>query len=289
MILVTGATGAVGGLVASRLDALGLPFRLFVRDAERAPHLANGEIALGSYDDPESLDAAMRGIACAFVVSAGGEPVERARLHANAFDAAVRAGVPHVAYLSFQGASPASRFPYAVDHALSESHLRASGLAFTILRDSLYLDTIPHLFGEDGVVRGPAGDGRTAWVARSDVADVAAAVLANPAPFGGATLDVTGPEATTYAEVAATLSALTGRALRFENETIEEARRSRAAFGAPAWEVEVWIGSYLAAAAGEIAATSDVVRRVAGHEPLGLRAYAASVPGFLAPLVRAAG
>jgi uncharacterized protein YbjT (DUF2867 family) len=284
MIVVTGASGAVGRRVAERLTARGERIRLFARDASRVPDIPGAEVATGSYEDPASLDAAMRGASTVFVVSAGGEPVKRSRLHANAIDAAARAGASHVVYLSFQGASSESRFPYGVDHALSEKHLRLAGVPFTVLRDSLYLDIIPHLFGADGVVRGPAGDGRTAWVARDDVADVAAAVLANPAPHAGAVLDVTGPEATTYGEVAAQLSELTGRALRYENETIAEAKRSRAAFGAPDWEVDVWLGSYAAAAAGELAGVSDTVERLAGHPPLDLRAFAARYPEWLAPL-----
>jgi uncharacterized protein YbjT (DUF2867 family) len=227
----------------------------------------------------------MRGISCAFVASVYGEPVRRSRLHMNAMDAAARAGVGHIVYLSFQGASPDSHFPYGVDHALSEAHLERTGVPYTILRDSLYLDSIPHYFGSDGIARGPAGEGRTAWVARDDVADVVAAVLAAPSRHAGRTYDVTGPEATTYAEVAATLTELTGRTFRFENESVEEGRRSRAPLGAPAWQVDVWLGSYLAAAAGELAPVSDTVERIAGHPPLGLRAYAQRRPELLAPLL----
>ena len=284
MILITGASGAVGGLVAERLAARGEALQLFVRDPARAPDVPRALVAVGSYDELASLGAAMAGVSCAFVVSVGGEPVKRSRLHANAIDAAVRAGVGHVVYLSFQGASPASRFPYGVDHALTEAHLKASGVRYTILRDSLYLDNIPHYFGADGVVRGPAGEGRVAFVARDDVADVAAAVLANPEAYAGQTLDVTGPEALTYADVAATMSELTGRTLRYEDETIEAGRRWRSELGAADWEVAVWMGSYLAAAAGELSPVSDTVARIAGHAPLDLRAYAARRPELVAGL-----
>ncbi len=285
MILVTGASGAVGARVAERLVGRGNALRLFVRDAARAPEIPGAEIVVGSYEDLPSLEAAMRGVSCAFVASVYGEPVRRSRLHMNAMDAAIRAGVGHIVYLSFQGASPDSLFPYGVDHALSEAHLERMGVPYTILRDSLYLDSIPHYFGSDGVARGPAGEGRTAWVARDDVADVVAAVLAAPSHHAGRTYDVTGPEATTYAQVAATLTELTGRPFGFENESVEEGRRSRAALGAPAWQVEVWLGSYLAAAAGELAPVSDTVERIAGHPPLGLRAYAERRPELLAPLL----
>jgi len=141
-------------------------------------------------------------------------------------------------------------------------------VAFTFLRDSLYLDFLPFMAGEAGVIRGPAGDGRVAPVARADVSDVATAVLLDGSgAHDGQTYDLTGSALRTMAEWAAELSAVAGRAVRYQEETVEEAWASRAVYGAPDWEVEGWITSYLAVAVGELAVATDVVERVAGHPP----------------------
>lgn len=286
MILITGATGHVGGRTAELLSADGRELRLLARDPARAPRLPGARAVAGDYEDAAAIEAAVAGVRTVFLVSAGErEPGVRPRLHGNVIDAGAGAGVERLVYLSFQGASPRSRFPASHDHAATEDHLRASGLGFTILRDSLYMDLLASMFGDDGVVRGPAGDGRAAWVAREDVARVAATVLADAdGGHAGAIYDLTGPEALGLAEVARRLSGLAGRELRYHDETVEDGRRWRAALDAPAWEVELWLGSYLAIAAGELARVSDAVARITGRAALGLEAYYRERPHLLARL-----
>ena len=75
------------------------------------------------------------------------------------------------------GAAPDSVFTLGRDHWHTEEHIRASGMASTFLRDSLYADFAPMLVGLDGVIRGPAGDGAASLVAQDDIADVAVAAL----------------------------------------------------------------------------------------------------------------
>ena len=87
------------------------------------------------------------------------ESADRLDQHRTFIDAAAEAGVRHIVYTSFLGAAPDATFTLARDHWVTEEHIRASGLAFTFLRDSFYLDFLPALAGEDGVIRGPAGDG----------------------------------------------------------------------------------------------------------------------------------
>ena len=210
----------------------------------------------------------LRGIGTLFLVS-GREQLDRVREHVSAIDAAVEAGVERIVYTSFLAAAPDATFTFARDHFHTEQHIRATGLAYTFLRSSMYLDYVPLLVGEDGVIRGPAGDGRVACVARDDVADVAAAVLTST-EHDGRTYDVTGPAAFTIAEAAAELSRATGRTVTYENETLEQAHASRAGSGAEAWEIEGWVTSYAAIATGEMDVVSDTVSTVAGHEPISL-------------------
>lgn len=285
MILVTGASGHIGGRVAQLLTEKGERPRLMVRDVNRAPTLPESEIVLADYAEPAALNHAFADVDVALIVSGYAEPRIRAQLHKNAFDAAARAGVKHIVYLSFQGASPDSKFSMARDHFQSEQYLEATGVSFTAVRDSFYLDILPDEFDAAGVIRGPGGDGAAAFVAREDVAQVVAAVLRSPEDFEG-TYDVTGPEAFTLSQVATRLGALTGRNLRFEYETLEQGRKSRSQLAMLDWEIEMVLGGHQAIAAGEPAPVSNTVQRALGREPLGLEAYFTAYPELVDQLRR---
>ncbi|SDC89934.1 Uncharacterized conserved protein YbjT, contains NAD(P)-binding and DUF2867 domains [Geodermatophilus telluris] len=263
-LAITGATGRLGGRVARRLADAGVAQRLLVRDPDRAPRLPGATAVRAPYGDAGAVRAALEGAATVLMVSASESP-DRVGQHRTFVDAAVAAGVEHLVYVSFAGAAPDATFTLARDHGATEEHVRARGLTATFLRDSLYADFAPALVGEDGAIRGPAGDGRVALVAQDDIADVAALVLRDPAAHAGRTYDLTGPEALTLHEVAATLAAVTGRAVRYVPETPEEAHASRASYGAPDWQVDAWVSTYTAIAAGELAAVSSAVPDLLGR------------------------
>lgn len=267
LIAVTGATGKVGGRVARRLAAAGVEQRLVVRDPSRAPTLPGAAVAVGSYGDGDAMRKAFDGADIAFLVSAA-EAADRVEQHRTAVDAAVAAGVGRIVYLSFLGAAPDATFTLARHHWATEQHVRQEGVAFTFLRDNLYIDFVPHATGLDGVIRGPAGNGAVSVVAHDDIADVAAAVLLASGDHDGATYDLTGPAALKVSEMVEELSRVAGRAVTYVDETLGEAFASRAVHRAPDWEVEGWVTSYAAIAAGELATVSGDVRRVAGHEPM---------------------
>lgn len=186
-------------------------------------------------------------------------------MHRRFVDAAVDAGVGHIVYTSFHGAGPDATFTLAREHWATEECLRDSGMAVTVLRDNLYADFLPGLVGEDGVIRGPAGDGRVAAVARDDVADVAAAVLRAPHEHHGCTYNLSGPEALSFADIAATITEVTGRRVRYLSETVSEAYASRAALGAPSWQLDAWVSTYTAVAAGELSLVGTDVEDITGH------------------------
>jgi NAD(P)H dehydrogenase (quinone) len=264
LIVVSGATGQLGGRIAQRLAAQGVEQRLIVRDRGRAPDLAGASVAVADYAEPEALRRALDGAGTVLMVS-GAETPDRVRQHGNFVDAAVAAGVERLVYTSFLGAAPDATFTLARDHWATEGMIRASGLAFTFLRDSLYADFLPFMVGDDGLIRGPAGSGRVAVVAQDDIADAATAVLLDPAPHAGRTYDLTGPEALTFAEIAAIITAATGRQVTFHDETLEEAYASRASYGAPDWQVDAWVSTYTAVAAGELSTVSPAVEELTGH------------------------
>ncbi len=271
LIAITGATGNVGRSVAELLAAQGSIPRLVVRDPARAPE-GFDDIASASYGDFEAARAAFEGVEVLFLVSAA-ESADRLQQHRTVIDAAAAAGVRLVVYTSFLGAAPDATFTLARDHWATEEHLRASGMAWTNLRDSFYLDFLPALAGDDWVIRGPAGDGRVGAVARADVARCAAAVLLAPERHEGATYQLTGPEALTLGEAAAVITDVTGQETTFHDETVEEAYASRAHCGVPGWQLDAWVSTYTAIAAGELAAVTDDVRTLSGREPLHLAQF----------------
>jgi uncharacterized protein YbjT (DUF2867 family) len=197
----------------------------------------------------------------------------------------VAAGVQRIVYTSFLACSPDATFTFARDHWHTEEHIRQAGVRHTFLRDSLYLDVFPFFAGGDGVIRGPAGDGRVAAVARDDIADVAVAVLLGDG-HDGRTYDLTGPRAFTLQEAAEELSRASGRTVTYHAETMEEAYASRAGYGAPHWEVTGWVTTYAAIATGELDIVSDHVAAIAGHPPMDLTEFLRRNPDSLQHLVK---
>lgn len=269
-IAVTGASGVLGGRVAARLSAAGAPLRLVVRDPSRAPSLPGAEVvaAPGGYADGAGLRTALAGADTVYLVSAA-EAVDRLEQHRTAVAAAAAAGVRRIVYTSFLGASPDATFTLARQHAATEDAITATGMRATFLRHGMYADFVPFFATlEDGtaVIAAPGGEGRASFVSRDDLADVAAAVLLrDDDDLAGRTLDVTGPEALTLADAARVLTEVTGRPAEYRLQTEAQAWETRRPSGHPDWEIEGWVSSYLALAAGELSPVTDVVPRLTGR------------------------
>lgn len=274
VLAVTGATGHVGGAVARALAERGVPQRLVVRSPERAPELTGADVRGCSYGDRAAAEAALAGVDTLLMVSAA-ESADRREQHLTFVDAAAAAGVRQIVYTSFVNAAPDAVFTLARDHAATEQRIEASGMAYTFLRDNFYLDFMELFAGEQGVIAGPAGDGRIGMVARADIARAATAVLLDPEPHAGTTYTLTGPEALTLTEAAERLTAARARPFRFHDETLAEAYASRAGYGAPAWQVEAWVSTYTAIAAGQLDVVTDHVERLTGRRPTSLAEHLA--------------
>jgi uncharacterized protein YbjT (DUF2867 family) len=175
--------------------------------------------------------------------------------------------VGRIVYLSFLGASERATFTLARDHWHTEQHIRATGLDWTFLRMNLYMDFIPSMVLPDGVIRGPAGDGRLSAILREDVAAACFAVLSTDGHVGR-TYDLTGRQSLSLKEAAALMSR-SDRAVRFQDETDDEAWES--------WRlsppVRGWISSYQAIRDGSLQEISPHVRELTGREPSTLREY----------------
>jgi uncharacterized protein YbjT (DUF2867 family) len=262
LIALTGVTGALGGRVANLLAAKGLSLRFIAREPSRCPPLG-AEVRQASYDETLAMTEALQDVSTLFLVS-GREDIDRLRHHLSAVEAAEAAGVGRIVYTSFIGAAPEATFTLARQHHATEEAIRATGIPFIFLRDNLYTDFVPYFAGPDGVIRGPAGDGRVGFVTRDDIADAAASALTT-SDHDGTTFDMTGPEAIDLYETADRFGSFIGRPITYHPETVDEAYASRARYNAPDWEVEGWVTSYLASANGEMDVVSDAVETLTGH------------------------
>jgi uncharacterized protein YbjT (DUF2867 family) len=280
LILVTGATGKVGGQALRRLVEKGLDVRAFVRDPAKIEALGLGvEAAQGDLDKPETIPPAMAGVDKVLVVAGGWDiPAE----DANVIAAAEAAGVGHVVLLSSLGVEAGvASGPF---HAPGEEKLRSSGLGWTILRPGFYMANAmmwrETIVGQ-GVIYEPTGTGRHALVHPADVGDVAAEVLASDG-HAGRTYELTGPEAITSVDCAAALSAAIGREIRHVDVPDEAFRAGLAQAGVPAPVAENLARYYAMVKAGDFEMVTTTVADLLGRPARTFRDWAAENAGAFA-------
>jgi uncharacterized protein YbjT (DUF2867 family) len=268
-ILVTGATGTVGGAVVRGLTAAGRD----VRPATRSP-VAGGAAVAFDFTDPRTWAAAFRGVEVVFAI----RPPQVSNVHRDmvpALAAARTAGVSHVVFLSLQGAE---RIP-VLPHAAVERWLRRSGMGWTFLRAAYFMQNLSTTHAADvrerDAVIVPAGSGRTSFVDAEDVAAVAVQALLHPADHRGRAWTPTGPAALGYAEAARVLSAVLGREIRYCSPGVRRYwKHARGTLGMGAGLAAVTTGIYTAARLGLAAGVTDDVERVAGRAPTSFAEFA---------------
>jgi uncharacterized protein YbjT (DUF2867 family) len=271
MIVVTGATGAVGGTVARELAARGVPFRMIVRDPARAPELPGAEVAVAAYEHPATLAAALEPGDRVFMVSMHTHYEERLALHRSFVEVAARRMVGRVVYLSFVGAGPDASFVHARSHGATEAMLRASGLPFTAVRNAMYGDRLDGWFDAEGRITGPGGDGRVSFSYRPELGDAIATLLVEPEHDGREIVTITTQEAVSLDGLAALASEVTRDAYRYEPLPRDEWLDYRRSLGRPEWSVEAGISYYDGVARGEADVVSDDYEQLTGTRPLGVR------------------
>ena len=276
MIVVTGTTGKLGRLIVEQLLRR-LPAEevaASTRDVGKANDLAPAGVRVrhGDYTDPASLVSAFEGASQLLLVSSnaaasGGDPLAQ---HRAAIDAAKSAGVRRIVYTSHMAASAGSAFPPMHTHSATEDMLRASGIAWTALRNGFYASTVPMLVGDagsTGVLVAPQ-DGKVSWTAHADLAAAAAAILADEGRFDGPTPPLTASEAVDLDEIARILSNLHHRPIERRVITDEEQASIMAGRGVPPPVVATTLAVYRAARAGEFAAVDPTLAALIGRAPL---------------------
>jgi uncharacterized protein YbjT (DUF2867 family) len=256
-ILVTGASGNVGGATVAALRA---------RDAAiRAPARAAFD-----FDRPETFAATFAGVRRMLLVRP--PAISDARRLRPALEAARAAGVEHVVFLSLLGVEHNPVVP----HFRVERLVRALGFAFTFLRPSFFMQNLSTTHADDiragGEIVVPAGRGATSFIDARDVGAVAALALTEPGHEGRA-YPLTGAEALTYDQVARILTEELGRPIVYRDPSMLRFVRHMRARGA-AWPfIAVMLGIYGVAKLGRAGTITDDVARLLGRPPIGLRAF----------------
>lgn len=271
-VAVTGASGQLGRLVADQLLATVDPSEvvLLTRDPSKLAAYAErgATVREADFEKPEALAEALAGVDRMLLISTD---IVGARLegHLAAIDAASRAGVRHVAYTSIPEPTPDNPSGVVPDHAATEDALRASGLAWTMLRNNLYaemqVDTINQA-AASGQLFTNTGDGGAAYVTRADCAAVAAAVLTGDG-HEGQVYDVTGPAAITAKDFAALAEQVAGRPIEVLNVDDEAYRDGLVAAGVPAEFAPLLVSFGTSIRLGKLSRVTDVVERVGGRTP----------------------
>lgn len=277
MILVIGSRSKIGSALLAELLDGGQQVRVLLRPgrpgqpAEGVPEAGKAlEAVTGDLGDEASLIAAMEGVEKVFLLSS--PHPDAVRWHRNAIDAARRAHVQLLVRSSILGAGRRSPAEFISAHADCDRYLEESGLPFVIVRPNLFLQNIPEStipsIDASGTFYANAGDARISMVDTRDVAAVAAAVLTEPG-HAGARYDVTGPEALSYADVAARLTAAGGRQTRYAAVPDEAVRQALLGAGLDEWFAGALVGLYQdyrrSGTDGYAAQVTGTVKRLTGR------------------------
>jgi len=271
-IAITGITGNLGGMVSRLCKKNGIEVRNLARNVGKAEKLGFSNVFKSSYDKSEDTVKSLEGIEVLFMVS-GSENPNRVQQHKDFIDAAKVAGVSHIIYLSFYNASKNSIFTLGRDHYATEEYIKENGFKYTFLRDNFYVDFFVDLCREYGEIKGPAGNGKVSAVVRSDVSEVAAKILENLGKWENQTLNMTGPEELSMAEIVKAVSEYFGKEIKYIEETVEEAYESRKIWKAEQWEYDSWVSTYTAIAENEQSGISNDIEKVLGRKATSLAEY----------------
>ena len=290
-LLVTGAAGQLGQsiirhlLETSRVSASDIIAAS--RDPEKLAELAARgiETRKADFDDEAGLVAAFKGADRVLIISTDdlATPGKRLAQHRNAVSAAAKAGVKHIVYTSMPNPDK-SLISFAPDHLGTEEAIKASGLAYTILRNAWYYDnylhSMPHNL-QTGKWYTAFGKGRVSNISRDDCARAAAAALANP-PAGSQTLTLTGPQALTAEEIAATISTAAGKSLDVVHVSDEQLEQGLVGAGLPDFVVKMLVTTAANIRAGNFDLVTGDFEKLTGAKPQPIGAFLATKKAELA-------
>lgn len=273
MILVTGASGHLGAAVVANLlkRVPASEIVALVRDENKSAALRQQgvNIQIGDYNDIASLDNAMKGVTKVLLISS--TTLTRLGEHSNVVDAAKRANVEQIAYtgVTMKGLESSPLKTLMISHFQTEDYIKASGLPYTFLRNTLYADMLPFYIGEQVLntnIIFPAGNGKVPFALREDMAEAAARVLTEPGHLNK-TYHLTGNTLYSFHDIAKTLSDLSGKEITYTDIDPAAYQDRLKQAGAP--EMWIQVGASFAASIknGEFELVYDDLSGLLGREP----------------------
>ncbi|SDL45288.1 NAD(P)H dehydrogenase (quinone) [Glycomyces sambucus] len=276
MIGITGATGGVGSGTVRHLLAAGRDdVAALARRPEAVPPAPGLEARRADYDDPASLEAAMRGLDTLVVVSSDGLAETMVRHHRNVLAAADAAGVGRIVYTGILDADPATGFYYAPGHRATEALLqdRPHCVARTSVFADFFADTWLEEAQRTGELALPLGGAGMSLIARDDVSRaLAALVLAGTEGV----VELTGPVDATGEAIAAAASRATGTAVRYTPVEDADYRARLKADGEPDWLIEAYASMFTSVREGRFASAPGEVEALTGTPPMTFAQYLAA-------------
>jgi uncharacterized protein YbjT (DUF2867 family) len=272
MILVTGASGTVGRAVLDEVRKIGKPFRAMYRkeeDARQGP--AAGSSVIADFSSNESMKRALAGVDVVYLVCS---PIPAlVELESNAIDACGESGVQHVVLNSALGAADYPKsFPGW--HRVVEDKLKASGLAYTILRPNGFMQNIltfdAPTIRSQGAFYAAMGNARTSYLDVRDIAAVVAKLLASPDEHAGQTYELNGPEAVTQAELAERIARVASRPVNYVDIPEAAQRKSMLDSGMPEWLVNALLELQRYYTNGQGGEVTEVLPGLLGRAPISL-------------------
>jgi uncharacterized protein YbjT (DUF2867 family) len=291
MILVTGATGNAGSQVVRALVERGHQVRAFVRDPRQAQRLFGDavELSIGDFANQQSVNAALEGVQD-LVLSCADDP-RRVEWEKGVIDVAAAAEVGRIVKLSSIAAEPGAPVAFWDWHGQVEQHLRRSRVPSVVLRSSFYMSNVVAAAAQvarDGRLYAPARDARIAMIDPRDVGAAAAAVVTT-AGHDGRTYELTGPDAITYAQLAAELSAAIGREIRFVDVPDEDAKDQMIRAGVAEFTAGQIVRLFAMLRAGVAEQVTATVESLTGRPPRDFASFVSDHADLFAPAAIGAG
>lgn len=285
-ILITGANGNYGKTTLSFLLKKGLPAHQLVglvRNADSGSELKNLgiEVKIGDYENYGSLVEAFRGIEKVLLIS-GTDVANRAKQHENVINAAKEAGGKHIVYTSIERKNESETSPLtfvAKTHLETEKLLKESGLSYTILRNTLYLDFLPMFLGENVLETGiylPAANGIAGLALRSEMAEAAANILSSEG-HESKEYQFSNSENVSFEEIAGILKEITGKEVAYFSPDSETFSQTLLAAGVPGEFVAILAGFAKGIAEGELETSTTDLENLLGRRPTSVRDFLKSV------------
>ena len=276
MILVTGATGTVGKELVNALTSRGEQVRAMVRDpAKAASTLGPGvEIVKGDFSNPETFDAALKDIEKVFLLSPPSP--QMGEQQGKFVEAAKQAGVQQFVRLSILPADPNSPVAIGRWHGEADQHVIDSGISYTVLRPAYFMQNqlmSAATIASQGAIYGMVGDGKVGHIDARDVSEIAATVLTSGG-HEGKIYPLTGSESLSMSEVAARLSSVLDKEVKYVDIAPEQVKAAITGMGAPEFLADGLLELYAMISEGNVDMVTPMAKEILGREPRSLDQFA---------------